>query len=69
MARESTGILIQRARQRKRMTQAQMARLLGVTRETVSGWERGTAFPARNAGAIEELLGITIPPAPEPASA
>lgn len=67
MARESTGILIQRARQRKQMTQAQMAEALGVTRETVSEWERGAQFPSRNAGAIEALLEITIPPASEAA--
>lgn len=70
MARESTGILIQRARQRKQMTQAQMAKVLGVDRSAVSNWERGEHFPARYAGAIEALLDITIPaPVPEAAEA
>lgn len=68
MARESIGILIQRARQRKQMTQAQMAKRLGVDRTAVSNWERGEHFPVRYAGAIEELLDIEIP-APEAASA
>ena len=68
MASEPIGILIQRARQRKRMTQAQMAEALGVSRDAVATWERGEHYPLRNAGAIEELLEITIP-APEQATA
>lgn len=55
------GVLIQRARHRKRMTQGQLAEALGVDRVTVAQWERGKQFPQRNAGLIEEVLGITIP--------
>lgn len=61
MTAEHVGILIQRARQRKRMTQQDLADALEVSRSAVADWETGAHFPLRNAGAIEELLGITIP--------
>lgn len=61
----SVGLLIKRARQRKRMTQEQLAVLLKVSRPTVTNWENGTHYPLRYAGAIEEALGITLPAQPE----
>lgn len=61
MPTESVGILIARARQRKRMTQAQLAEALEVAESTVANWERGQHYPLRYAGAIEQLLEITIP--------
>lgn len=64
MTAEPVRILIQRARQRKRMTQQELADALGVSKSTVAHWETGKHFPLQNAGAIEELLEITIP-APE----
>lgn len=62
MTADPIGLAIQRARHRKRMTQEQLAEALGVSRVTVARWETGDMFPQQNAGAIEELLGITIPP-------
>ena len=62
MTAEPIGILIQRARHRKRLTQQQLADALEVSKSTVANWERGESYPLRNAGAIEELLNITIPP-------
>jgi transcriptional regulator with XRE-family HTH domain len=62
MPMEPVGILIARARQRQRMTQAQLADALGVAESTVANWERNEHYPARYAGAIEALLDITIPP-------
>lgn len=56
-----TGDAIRRARQRKGWTQQQLAGELGVYKATVARWEAGTHFPLRYAGAIEEVLGITIP--------
>lgn len=38
-----------------------MADALGVSKSSVANWERGEHFPLRYAGAIEELLEITIP--------
>jgi transcriptional regulator with XRE-family HTH domain len=68
MKREHVGILIARARQQHHMTQVQLAEALGVSPSTVADWERGARYPARYAGVVEELLGITIP-AREPEAA
>lgn len=65
---QTTGAIIRKARQRRFLTQAQLAERLGVAREAVSAWERGRHSPLRYAGAIEEVLGITLPD-PEPAAA
>lgn len=64
MTSEPVGITIQRARHRKRLTQRELADELGVSASTVANWERGTHFPLRYAGRVEELLEISIP-APE----
>ena len=61
MAKEPVGLLIARARHRKRMTQVQLAEALGVSPSSVANWERGATYPLKCAGLIEELLGITIP--------
>lgn len=61
MTAEATGTLIQRARQRKRLTQQELADQLGVNRGSVASWENGKHFPQRYAGAIEDLLEIKIP--------
>jgi len=58
------GLAIQRARQRLGLTQQAMADKLGVDRATVAVWETGRQYPAKHAGAVEELLGITIPRRP-----
>lgn len=55
------GLLIQRARTRKRMTQAELADLIGVSRMSVNRWERGRTLPQQYAGVVEEVLEITIP--------
>ena len=54
------GTAIARARQRKRLTQAALARHLGVSVNSVGKWENGTHFPQRHLGAIEEALGISL---------
>lgn len=43
------------------MTQKQLAGALGVSPSSVANWERGASYPAKYAGLIEEVLGITIP--------
>jgi DNA-binding transcriptional regulator YiaG len=55
------GTLIRKARQRKRLTQVQLAAALGVTKSSVANWERDFHYPLRKAGAIEELLEIVLP--------
>lgn len=56
------GLLIQRARTRKRLTQEQLAAQLQVSRRSIIAWERGETLPVQFTGLIEEALGIEIPP-------
>jgi transcriptional regulator with XRE-family HTH domain len=69
MSNESVGLLIARARQRKRLTQVQLAEELGVSPSTVANWERGETYPVKLAGIVEEYLGITIPAREQEAAA
>lgn len=62
MPADSVGTLIARARQRRRLTQDELAERLGVSPSTVANWERGASYPLRKAGLIEAELDITIPP-------
>jgi ribosome-binding protein aMBF1 (putative translation factor) len=68
MSKESIGRLIAKARQRRGMTQVELAERLGCAASTVADWERGDAYPARYAGKVEELLNITIPARPREAA-
>lgn len=61
MPNESVGTVIARARQRRRMTQRELADALGVAASTVANWERGASYPLKLAGIVEEYLDITIP--------
>lgn len=54
------GTMIRRARERKRMSQEDLARLLGVSRSAVNAWERDRAYPRNSIGALEEILGISL---------
>lgn len=61
MATESPiGTRIRRARERKRMRQADLAKALGVSRQTVDAWENDRSYPRSSIGAIEEVLGISL---------
>lgn len=63
------GQAIARARQRKRLTQEQLAEQLGCSANTVVNWETGKHFPRRHLGAIESALEIDLGgymPAAEP---
>jgi transcriptional regulator with XRE-family HTH domain len=68
---QRTGIVIRRARERKRWTQQQLADAVGVSRTTVDAWENNRTFPRNRAGALEQVLGIRLDgsdPAPAPAA-
>lgn len=55
------AILVE-ARGRLRLSQAQLGKQLGVSRQAVSLWESGRAIPqAQQVHAIEQLLGIELP--------
>jgi transcriptional regulator with XRE-family HTH domain len=63
------GTMIRRARERKRMSQEDLAHELGVSRSAVNAWERDRAYPRSSVGALEDVLGVTLDgqPPPEPA--
>jgi transcriptional regulator with XRE-family HTH domain len=54
------GTRIRKRRQVLRMTQADLAGQLDVSKSTVANWETGKHFPVRYQGAIEQLLGISL---------
>ena len=56
-----TGTLIRELREKKRMTQAGLARLLGVSDKAVSKWETGRGYPDITLlGPIAEAFGISV---------
>ena len=56
----TTGDEIREARERLRITQADLAKRLGVSMRTVGSWERGESIPRNRMGAIAEALGLEI---------
>jgi transcriptional regulator with XRE-family HTH domain len=51
------GTRIKRARERKRWTQQQLAKAIGVDRKSVDNWENDRTQPRSSLGALEEVLG------------
>jgi DNA-binding XRE family transcriptional regulator len=51
-----TGDEIRTARQKARLTQAQLGKLVGVTGRTVGNWERGDTMPQSTMALIQEVL-------------
>lgn len=60
------GKIIKRARERKRMSQAEAAAALSVSRSALNAWENDRAYPRSSIGAIEALYGISLDSEPEP---
>ena len=53
-------ITLEAARKNRRMTQEQAAKKIGVTRDTLSNWERGKCFPnALHIKTIEKVYGVS----------
>ncbi|SDG96243.1 helix-turn-helix domain-containing protein [Klenkia brasiliensis] len=52
--------LIRAARERARLSQAEVAAAVGVSLRTVGNWERGESIPRNRLGALEELLGVVL---------
>ena len=67
--RPPIGTKIKRARERLRLTQAQLAARVGVSQKTVDNWEHNRSYPKSAIGALEEILGPLTdgdpPPAPD----
>jgi transcriptional regulator with XRE-family HTH domain len=51
---ERYGTQIKRARERRHLTQQELADRLGVDRKTVDNWENSRTFPRNRVGALEE---------------
>lgn len=60
------GTMIRRARERKRMSQKDLAKALGVSRSAVNAWENDRAWPQNSIGALEQILGISLDGADAP---
>jgi len=57
---EPIGARIAKRRHVLGLSQEELARRVGVARDTVSMWERGRQYPHRHLGKVEEVLGITL---------
>jgi len=55
-----TSEQIKSARERRQMTQAELAEEVGVSLRTVGSWERGESVPRNRMGAVAEALGIVV---------
>ena len=56
-----TSEQIKSARERRQMTQQELADEVGVSLRTVGSWERGETVPRNRMGAVAEALGIEVP--------
>jgi transcriptional regulator with XRE-family HTH domain len=56
-----TGEQIKEARERRQLTQQELADELGVSLRTVGSWERGESVPRSRMGAIREVLHMERP--------
>ena len=64
------GLQVKRARERLRMTQAELGNAVGVTQKTIDNWEHDRSYPKSSIGALEEVLGVPLgEQPPEPAAA
>jgi transcriptional regulator with XRE-family HTH domain len=57
---ETIGERIAMRRQELGMKQAELAKLLGVHKATVTSWETGKSYPKRHLGAIEAQLRVNL---------
>src|SRR5262249_45421856 len=54
MADPSLGTQIKRARERRHITQQQLADIVGVDRKTVDNWENDRTYPRNRLGALHD---------------
>ena len=60
MEMNKTGRLIEQMRREKNMTQAELADAVGVSKQTISNWERGKRFPDVSLiESLSETLGVS----------
>jgi transcriptional regulator with XRE-family HTH domain len=56
------GALIRHRRHVLGLDQPGLARLIGVSRQTVSKWECAESYPQRHAGKVEAVLSLSLSP-------
>jgi len=61
-----TGEQIRQARERRGLTQEQLAQAIGVGQRTVGNWERGATVPLNRMGMLREFFGIDEEDATDP---
>jgi DNA-binding XRE family transcriptional regulator len=54
------GHKIKRARERLRITQAELGARVGVSQKTIDNWEHDKRYPKSSIGALEEVLGLSF---------
>lgn len=59
-AGDSLGTRIAKRRHQLDLSQEALAALVGVSRDSVSKWETGKAYPLRHIGKLEAVLGIDL---------
>lgn len=56
----AVGPRIKRARERLKLTQRQLAKIVDVDVKTVDNWEHDRTYPKNRLGALEDALGIDL---------
>jgi transcriptional regulator with XRE-family HTH domain len=54
------GMQIRRARERKRLSQEELAAKVGASERAVNDWENDRRKPRNRIGALEEVLGVSL---------
>lgn len=65
----SLGARIRRARERARLSQEELAALVGASSRAVGDWENNRRKPRNRLGVLEEVLGVRLDDEPEPVPA
>lgn len=60
------GMRIRRARERARLSQEELAKLVDASPRAVGDWENDRRKPRNRLGALEEVLGVRLDGEPEP---
>jgi transcriptional regulator with XRE-family HTH domain len=66
MTPPSLGARIRRARERRQLSQEDLARAVGASVRAVGDWENNRRKPRNRLGALEEVLGVSLDGEPEP---
>jgi transcriptional regulator with XRE-family HTH domain len=66
MTPPSLGARIRRARERARLSQEELAALVGASSRAVGDWENNRRKPRNRLSVLEEVLGVSLEDTPEP---